>query len=70
MEAARTLGVDHIWIGIVDLHGIDRGKYVPIAAAEDFLENGLSIAIDAFGSSPRYKIIEHPEVSGLPIFFK
>ena len=62
MDAARALGLDHIRFVSADHHGIDRGKTVPIAAAEQFLQSGLPSPLMVFGVGPRCDMVPFPEV--------
>ena len=62
MDAARALELDHVRFVSADYHGIDRGKTVPIAAAEKFFQNGLSYALLGFGLVPRCQPPFVPEV--------
>ena len=62
MDAARVLGLDHIRFMSADHHGIDRGKTVPIAAAEQFLQSGLTSPLITYGLGPRCEIVPFPEV--------
>ena len=45
MKKANTLHVEHIWLSIVDIHGITRSKCVPVEGVEDFLENGFGMCM-------------------------
>ena len=62
-EAASAAGVEYIRFTTADIHGIGRGKVVPLRHLRGFLEDGLGVYGGIMAVTPRSHEVDLPSVS-------